>query len=127
MIRKFAAGIAGATLILGASAGIASAMSGDIVKVGMCTGRSASKIKVGPRVSDNLTQVEFSVDENHAGRTWNVNIKDNGVTIVRRSVVTNALGEFEVQKRVPGASGHRFVATARSTVTGETCTASASD
>ncbi len=127
MIRKFAAGIAGATLILGASAGIASAKSGDVVKPGMCSGRSDAKIKVGPRVNDNVTQVEFSVDESRPARTWTVRIKDNGATIVNRTARTNARGEFEVEKRVPGARGHRFVATARSTATGETCTATASD
>ncbi len=111
MIRKLAAGIAGATLILGASAGIASAKSGDVVKPGTCSGRSDAKIKVGPRVNDNVTQVEFSVDESRPARTWTVRIKDNGATIVNRTARTNARGEFEVQKASrrtrPPVRGHR--------------------
>lgn len=124
--RLIAAGFAGA-LALVAGTGIAEAKSGDVRASGTCSGQSTSKIKLAPRASDGVTKVEFEVDQNVAGATWQVSITDNGVEVVNRSATTAApSGSFTVRTRRPGAAGHSVVATASNPVTGETCSASAS-
>jgi hypothetical protein len=124
--RIVAAGFAG-LLATVASIGIADAKDGDVRVNGRCTGASTSKLKLAPRPSDNQTRVEFEVDQNVVGVTWNVVIKDNGVIVLRRTATTTApSGSFEVAKRLPGATGHSVKAKATNPSTGETCTASAS-
>ncbi len=124
--RLIAAGFAGA-LALVAGTGIAEAKDGDIRANGTCTAGSTSQIKLAPRPSDGVTTVEFEVDQNVVGATWQVSIADNGVVVVNRSATTVApSGSFEVRTRRPGAAGHAIVATATNSATGETCSASAS-
>ncbi len=124
--RIVAAGFAG-LLASVATIGTAAAKDGDIRVAGKCTGASSSKLKLAPRPSDHQTRVEFEVDQNVVGVAWNVVIKDNGVTVLRRSATTTApSGSFSIAKRLPGAAGHAVKATAKNPATGETCTASAS-
>jgi hypothetical protein len=121
-IRFALVGLMAATLLSAAPAAMAG--SGDIVKEGRCSQASDWKLKVGPE--DRKLEVEFEVDSNVVGQTWNVVIKQNGVRIFKGQAVTQApSGSFEVRKRTidnPGTDS--FKAKAFNPDTGELCKAS---
>ena len=124
--RSIATGVALGALATAGLAAPAAAKSGDVRVAGRCTAASTAKLKLAPRPSDRRTRVEFEVDQNVVGQTWNVRIADNGVVVVNRSATTVApSGSFTVATRRPGSSGHAIVATATNASTGESCRAAA--
>src|SRR4249920_640677 len=82
MLRKPLVALASAVFLAGIVAVPAGAKSGDVVVKGRCSLGATSKLKVAPRASDNRTKVEFEVDSNVNGQTWNVRITDNGVPVL---------------------------------------------
>jgi hypothetical protein len=127
MFAKPIAALAGALFVVGAVAVPAGAKSGIIVVRRGCTLGAASKLKVGPRVSDNRTTIEFEVDSNVNGQKWNVRIKDNGVRAFSGVKTTLApSGSFTARATAPRPSGHAIVARATNPASGETCSVKAS-
>lgn len=104
----------------------ASAKSGDQTVSGACTATSAAKLKVGPR--DRRLKVEFEVDSDVKGQTWNVVMKDNGSTFSRQVRKTKGLsGSFEARAKTANQAGADLIeASATNSATGESCTASLS-
>jgi hypothetical protein len=96
---------------------------GDVLRVGSCTKRSTSKIKLSEE--NGRIEVEFEVDQNRNGVRWNVRIARNGTRIARLTRITRGpSGSFEARIVAGNRAGpDRFVATA--TRVGETCVAHA--
>ena len=127
MFRKPITAIAGALLIVGIVAAPAGAKAGDVVVKSRCSLGAKAKLKVAPRASNQRTQLEFEVDSNVNGQFWNVRITDKGATVLSAVKVTRApSGSFSSRTRVPGASGHAILATARDRASGQTCSVRAS-
>jgi len=104
----------------------ADARRADVVRQGSCSARSDWKLKLHP--DDGRIETEFQVDTPRAGQKWNVRIADNGTQVFARQVTTNTRsGSFTVEPRIPNRAGtDHIVATARNTVTGESCRGTAS-
>jgi hypothetical protein len=88
-----------ATMSIGAMPGGAVARDGDIIRTGGCTGASSWKLKLGPE--DGRMEVEFEVDQNRNGSTWNVRLKRDG-----RQVLEGAEDDTGPKRVVRGAEGH---------------------
>ncbi|HET7475322.1 MAG TPA: hypothetical protein VFJ97_04775 [Dermatophilaceae bacterium] len=88
---------------------------------GSCSGRSMWNLKAKP--DNGRIQVEFEVDSNVVGQTWNVKITDNTVVVLQRQATTTApSGSFTVSRVVRNRAGvDHFVARAANPKTGETC------
>ena len=116
MIRKTAfTGAAAAALAAMALVPVApvAAKGGDATIVrGTCSNGATWKLKGKP--DSGVLEIEFEVDTNVAGRSWNVVITDNGQTVFSGSRTTLApSGSFSVERRIPNLSGSdRIVATA---------------
>jgi hypothetical protein len=97
------------------------AKDGDVIRRGSCTGASDWKLKLSPE--DGRIEVEFEVDQNRNGQTWNVRLKQDGVQFWSGKRTTKApSGSFEVRKLASDKSGvHTFVGRARNPKTGEVC------
>ena len=54
----------------------AHANDGDVIRRGNCSGSSDWKLKLSPE--DGRIEVEFEVDSNVAGQTWQVRLTKNG-------------------------------------------------
>ena len=105
-----------------AAAPAASASDGDGVRnAGSCSGRSTWELKA--KHDDGRIEVEFEVDSNVVGQTWNVRLTDNGVVVLRRQATTRApSGSFEVETRIGNRAGVDYLkARATNPATGETC------
>jgi hypothetical protein len=119
-----AAAIAGSLLVaaalLAAPLGTA-AKDGDIIKQGSCTARSDWKLKLSPE--NGRIEVEFEVDQNRNGQTWNVKMRRNGNVFWRGSRTTQPpSGSFEVRRVTnDGAGADRIVVRARHPRSGEVC------
>jgi hypothetical protein len=119
--------------IMVASAALAAALTApgafandqDVIMAGRCSAASSSKIKLSP--DDGLIEVEFEVDQNRVGDTWNVTLRDNGAVVFRTKATTAApSGSFEVRRRIPDRAGRDTVrGIASNPRTGENCVASA--
>ena len=83
----------------------ADARDGDVRRTGGCDNSSATwKLKLGPR--DGRIEMEFEVDSNKVGQTWNVVIKDNGERVFSGQRTTaGPSGSFEVDKNIPDLAG----------------------
>ena len=101
------------------------AKAGDVRVNGDCTGSSTSKLKLSP--DNGRIEVEWEVDSNHNGQTWNVRLRNDGVKFFSGQKVTKApSGSFTVHKRTSnGAGTDTITARARNAATGEVCTATA--
>ena len=114
-----------AMLSLLASTALASSHKGGrgIIKAGVCSGSSHSKLKA--KSDDGRIETEFEVDQNRVGKRWRVTIARNGQVVFRGIRTTTApSGSFEARRLLAGpAAGTRIVATAKSLQTGETCRA----
>jgi hypothetical protein len=99
----------------------ASAKDGDIIRSGSCTGATDWKLKLSPE--DGRIEVEFEVDQNRVGRTWNVRMKRDGAVFWRGQRTTRApSGSFEVRRVTnDGAGRDRIVARAVNPASGEVC------
>jgi hypothetical protein len=95
--------------------------NGDVITRGSCSGRTDWKLKVKP--DDGGLELEFEVDSNVNGQSWNVRIKQNGDRIFSGTRVTQGpSGSFELTRRPNDSVGtDRFVARATNPSTGETC------
>jgi len=103
-----------------AQAGGGGGSDGTITQ-GSCSGRTDWKLKVKP--DNGRLELEFEVDSNVNGQSWNVRIKQNGNRIFAGTRVTQGpSGSFELKRRPNDAAGtDRFVARATNPSTGETC------
>lgn len=118
-----------ATVCLIAMAGLALAVpsaqarGGDprVESQGACSQQSDWKLKAKP--DNGRIEIEFEVDSNVVGQTWQVRISDNGTRVFQGTAVTQApSGSFSVDRRVADAAGtDHFLAQARNRATGETC------
>jgi hypothetical protein len=119
-LTSLMAGVLVATTLVAAPI-TASAEDGDIIRRGDCTARSDWKLKLSPE--DGRIEVEFEVDQNRNGQSWNVKVKRNGNVIWRGSRTTQApSGSFEVRRLARnGAGTETIVARARNPRTGEVC------
>jgi hypothetical protein len=121
MITALKLGLAGVLVALVMGVGTASAKEGDIIKTGHCSAASTWKLKLSPE--NGKIEVEFEVDENVNGDTWQVTFKDNGVRVFRTTAVTQGpSGSFEVRKVIANRAGaDNIVAKALNLRTGEVC------
>ena len=97
----------------------------DVRVAGACTGSSTSKLHLSH--DNGRIQVEFEVDQNLNGKTWNVRLKDNGTLFFTGQRTTHAPdGSFEVRRLTNNLAGTDHVtARAKNPASGEVCTASA--
>jgi hypothetical protein len=95
--------------------------NGDVITRGSCSGQSDWKLKVKP--DNSRLELEFEVDSNVNGQSWNVRIKQNGSRIFNGTRVTQGpSGSFDLTRRPSDSAGtDRFVARATNPSTGETC------
>ena len=85
---------------------MAMAKDGDVIKRGSCSGASNWKLKLSPQ--DGRIEVEFEVDSNKVGQTWQVRLTKNGTQIFSGSRVTQApSGSFSVRKVTAERRGER--------------------
>lgn len=124
---RFASLVIALTVVCGvavatAPAGIAK--RGDVRVAGVCTGSSASKLKLSEE--DARIEVEFEVDQNRNGIRWTVVLNQNGKLLARVTRTTRPTsGSFEARVLAPDKAG-RDVFTVRATrASGEVCTARA--
>ena len=91
---------------------------------GSCSAGSTAKLKAKP--DDGRLEAEFEVDQNRAGVTWRVRIRDNDRLVVKTRATTNARsGSFSVERKIDDAAGSDRVKAKAVSPTGETCTATA--
>ena len=119
-----AAALSTALLVAGAPlASSAVAKGGDdrVIRTGSCSGTADWKLKA---TSDNgRIEIEWEVDSNHAGQTWRVRVRDDGVLVVKtRATTGGASGSFSVQRSIANrAGGDSIVARARDMSSGQLC------
>jgi hypothetical protein len=101
------------------------AKDGDVIRTGSCTGATDWKLKLSKE--DGRIEVEFEVDQDRNGRTWNVALKQDGTAFWRGQRTTRApSGSFEVRKLATDRAGvHTFVGRAVNPASGEVCRGSA--
>jgi len=114
----------GALVALGllASPGIAAARSAtDVVRTGTCTASSDWTLQLNK--DNGRIEVQFEVDSNVVGQTWNVALKQDGTAFWSGQRTTKApSGSFEVTRFTTDRAGiHTFVGRARNPMTGEVC------
>jgi hypothetical protein len=119
-----AAALSTALLVAGAPlASSAVAKGGDdrVIRTGSCSGTADWKLKAK---SDNgRIEVEWEVDSNHAGQTWRVRVRDDGVLVVKtRATTGGASGSFSVQRSIANRAGaDSIVARSRDLSSGQLC------
>ena len=126
-MHKFLATIAVGAVAALAVPGVASAKGGPgVTKAGHCSASSTSKINV--KSDDGRIETEFEVDQNVAGDTWKVVLRDNGAVVARGKATTAApSGSFDFRRTIANQPGTDVIrATATNLTTGETCKAAAS-
>ena len=124
LIRRITVGTLGvgilATGMLATAPAIA-AKSSSVVRTGSCSASSDWKLKVTP--DNGRLEVEFEVDQNRNGQTWNVVLKHNGSTFFSGQRTTVApSGSFSVRKLTSNAAGTDMIlGRATNPKTGEVC------
>lgn len=102
--------------------GAASANDADVRVSGKCSGNSVWKLKAKPEDGGRI-EVEFEVDSNKVGQTWNVVLRDNGTTFwsgTRKTLAPS--GSFSVSKLTNNRAGtDNLVGRATNPATGEVC------
>ncbi|MGZ5214373.1 MAG: hypothetical protein ACXWEJ_06785 [Actinomycetota bacterium] len=95
--------------------------NGEVIRRGHCSGQSDWKLKVKP--DNSSLELEFEVDSNVNGQSWNVRIRQNGSRIFTGARVTHGpSGSFSLHRRPNDSAGtDGFVARATNAATGETC------
>jgi hypothetical protein len=101
--------------------GVATAKDGDVIRTGSCSSRSDWKLKLSPE--DGRIEVEFEVDQNRVGRTWNVKLKRDGSLLWQGQRTTRApSGSFEARRVISDRAGRdTIVARATNPNSGEVC------
>ena len=97
------------------------AKEGDVITQGSCSGSTDWKLKLSEE--DGRIEVEFEVDQNQNGLTWDVKLKRNGNTVWTGQRTTQPpSGSFEVRKVISdGAGADQIVARATYAASGEVC------
>ena len=129
LIRRVALGTLGIGVLAGgmlATAPVIAAKGTDVIRTGNCTMSSDWKLKAKP--DNGRLEVEFEVDQNRSGQTWNVTLKHNGSTFFTGQRTTQApSGSFSVTKFTNNAAGtDMIVGKATNPKTGEVCRGSLS-
>ncbi|HMJ03826.1 MAG TPA: hypothetical protein VK506_12850 [Conexibacter sp.] len=89
---------------------------------GSCTGAATSKLKV--KNDDGRLEVEFEVDQNRSGVTWQVRISRNGSPVVRTSATTGGRsGSFSVERKIGNPAGSDRISARATSPGGQVCTA----
>ena len=120
-----AASMLGAALAIASLPGATLAKDGDIVRTGSCTGGADWKLKLSPE--DGRIEVEFEVDQNQNGKTWNVRLKRDGNLVFKGQRTTHApSGSFELRRVIgDGPGADHIKARAKQTSTGQVCVGTA--
>jgi hypothetical protein len=102
----------------------AAAKDGDVIRTGDCSASTDWKLKLSPE--NGRVEVEFEVDQNRNGQTWNVKLKRNGSSFWSGQRTTQPpSGSFDIRRVASGSGGDRFAGIATNPRTGEVCRASA--
>ena len=118
------AALCGLTIaVAAASAGVTK--DGDVIRRGNCTGSTDWKLKLSEE--DGRIEVEFEVDQNRNGVSWNVRLFQNGSQIARATRVTRGpSGSFEFRKVAPNTAGTDSFRARATRASGEVCIGRAS-
>jgi hypothetical protein len=112
-----------AMVLVAAPVGIAK--DGDVIRRGNCTGSTDWKLKLSEE--DGRIEVEFEVDQNRNGVSWNVRLFQNGSQIARATRVTRGpSGSFEFRKVAPNTAGTDSFRARATRASGEVCVGRAS-
>ena len=100
--------VAVAALALTPLTGVGVAAAGDDdfeeIRRGSCSGTADWKLKV--KRDNGGLEVEFEVDSNRAGQTWDVTLRRNGTVFMSGTRTTQPpSGSFDVQRRISNAAG----------------------
>jgi hypothetical protein len=124
VIRRSALSAMSVAILAGAALSMPGAVAAKgtaIIRTGNCSAASDWKLKVKP--DDGRLELEFEVDQNPNGKTWNVVLRHNGTQFWSGRKVTKApSGSFSVTKLANSSPGtDSFSARASNPVTGEVC------
>ena len=124
--RLGALALIGAALLAFPAAMSVAAKDGDVIRTGNCTINSDWKLKLSPE--NGRIEVEFEVDSNVNGQTWNVRLKKDGnVFFSGQRTTQGPSGSFELRRVVNNGAGiETFVGRATNPATGEVCRGTAS-
>ena len=102
------------------------AKTGDVIRQGACSGNSDWKLKLSPE--NGKIEVEYEVDSNKVGQTWNVKLFHDGNRIFAGKRTTQApSGSFTVRVVANNTAGtDSFSGRATNVASGEVCRGSAS-
>ena len=93
-----------------------------VIKTGKCTNGASWKLKA--KNDDARIEVELEVDQNIAGRRWNVTLKRGSAVVFRGVRVTRApSGSFSLTRRVANPAGADRITATASAAAGGTCRA----
>ncbi|MBA2255406.1 MAG: hypothetical protein H0W07_09855 [Chloroflexi bacterium] len=100
---------------------LVSANDADIIRRGDCTASSDWKLKLSPE--NGRIEVEFEVDQNRNGDTWDIRLKRDGVVVATGArTTTGPSGSFEFRRVISESAGSdSFIARAVNRRTGEVC------
>jgi hypothetical protein len=124
VIAASVAALCGLTIAVAAApAGVAK--DGDVIRRGNCTGSTDWKLKLSEE--DGRIEVEFEVDQNRNGVSWNVRLFQNGSQIARATRVTRGpSGSFEFRRIAPNTAGTDSFRARATRASGEVCNGRAS-
>jgi len=124
-IRTVALGLAVAALAAvpaTASGGGDDDDDGERRVAGRCTDGSSAKLKA--KHDDGRLEVEFEVDQNRNGVTWNVRVRRNGKRVVSTRATTRApSGSFSVEREIADGPGRDRIVARATSPSGEVCRA----
>jgi hypothetical protein len=98
------------------------AKDGEVRKSGVCAGSNTTwKLKAAP--DNGRLEVEFEVDSNHVGQTWNWKMFDNNAQVAAGTSKTVApSGSFDVRRIIANKAGTDNIrARATNPATGVVC------
>ncbi len=97
--------------------------SGGVSAEGSCTAGSTWKLTANPQ--NTGIEVDFEVDSNVVGQTWQVRLSDNGTLFARGKATTQGGGSFTIKRLTANQSGDDVItAQAKNPATGEVCAGS---
>jgi DUF4097 and DUF4098 domain-containing protein YvlB len=97
------------------------AKSPRVIVTGKCTGNSTAKLKLKP--DNGKIEVEFEVDQNRNGVSWNYTLKRAGATVASGTKVTVApSGSFTARRLISNAAGPDTITARATRANGEVCT-----
>lgn len=89
---------------------------------GACDAGATAKLKV--KHDDGRLEVEFEVDQNRNGVTWNVQLRRNGAVAVQtRATTRGPSGSFSVERKITDGAGADRVTARATSPAGQVCTA----